>query len=257
MKYRIVMADVDGTLVAPGDMTTKSISPRLIEAVSKARALGVIFSIATARYLEQIKPLISILKLNSPVIIDNGARIYDCMVEKYIYNSYLEEVKVNEILSIVGKLPFKVYVDESEKRHTFDPANPVKYNDVVKIVILHITPYEAQEVFKTVSRIENIMATKSVSGINPVKESIHITSSDGAKEKSLKRIADLSGVNMEQVMAIGDSYNDFSIMTASGFKVAVGNAVPEIKAIADYIAPTFDQDAVAHILEKFVLSEDE
>jgi len=76
-----------------------------------------------------------------------------------------------------------------------------------------------------------------------------------AKEKALKRIIDLLGISQDQVIAIGDSYNDFSLLTSSGLKVAMGNAVAEIKSIADYIAPSYDQDGVADVLDKFIIKE--
>lgn len=55
-------------------------------------------------------------------------------------------------------------------------------------------------------------------------------------------------------MAVGDGYNDYPLLMAAGFKVAMGNAVPEVKAIADYIAPSVDEDGAADVIEKFILN---
>ena len=255
MKYRLIIADVDGTLVKPNADKSTVFSDRLTKAVEKCQKLGVLFSIATARSLEWVDGIVKSLKLNSLIILDNGARIYDCMTERYIFNTYIPAPKAEEIMRLLKQFPYEKFYVDKEKRRLYDPDKPPKFKDLVKIVILHISPYEAQEVFEIVSSIKDVRITKSVSGVNPVKESIHITNYDAAKHKALKRIIDLSGISMDQVLAIGDSYNDFSLLTSSGYKVAMGNAVPEIKAIADYIAPSYQEDGVAHVLEKFILKE--
>ena len=52
---------------------------------------------------------------------------------------------------------------------------------------------------------------------------------------------------------MGDGYNDFPLLMACGLKIAMGNAVPELKAIADFIAPSVEEDGVATVIEKFIL----
>ena len=61
-------------------------------------------------------------------------------------------------------------------------------------------------------------------------------------------------IPMEQTMAVGDTENDLSILTAAGLGVAMGNALPEIKAQADAVTCTNDEDGVACAIEKFALS---
>ena len=255
MKYRLVIADVDGTLIKPGDCKTTGVSPRVAKSVETARKKGAVFSIATARSMDWVETLVKAMKLDSLIILDNGARIYDCMTEKYIFNAYISKKKVEEIMSVLKKLPFEKYYVDTNNRYLYNPLNPQIFKEVVKIMILHVSPYDAQEIFETVSSIKDIRVTKSVSGTDPVKESIHITDIEASKEKALKRIIDLLGISQDQVIAIGDSYNDFSLLTSSGLKVAMGNAVAEIKSIADYIAPSYDQDGVADVLDKFIIKE--
>lgn len=255
MNIRLVIADVDGTLVKPNADKSEVATPRLIKAVEKVKEKGILFSIATARSLDKIEGLVQSLKLNSPIIVDNGARVYDCLIKQYIFSSYLSEKKVKEILTVLSEFPHEIFIDTTKNRISYDSKNLLTLKEVVKLVLLHITPYAAQEVFEVISKMKDIKVTKSVSGTDPVKESIHITNFDTGKDKALHRIADLSGINLEEVLTIGDSYNDFSLMTLSGFRVAMGNSVDEIKAIADYIAPTYQEDGVAHVLEKFILGK--
>ena len=257
MKYRLVVADVDGTLIAPGVDSSQATSERLIRAVNEVQKLGVIFSLATARSLDKVEGLIKSLSLNSLIILDNGARIYDCLVQKYISNSFIPHNQVKEILNILSEFQYEVNIINDSGRIQYNPSSKIPLTDIVKIVILDISPFQAQEVYERISNMQNISVTKSVSGSDPVKESIHITGMEAKKEKALKKIADLSGINLQSALVIGDSYNDFSIMAISGFKVAMGNSVSEIKAIADYIAPSYQEDGVAHVLEKFILDKNE
>ena len=66
---------------------------------------------------------------------------------------------------------------------------------------------------------------------------------------------DATFVRIEQyeIIGVGDGYNDFPLLMACGLKVAMGNATEDLKEIADYIAPTVDEDGVADVIEKFVL----
>ena len=120
-------------------------------------------------------------------------------------------------------------------------------------MVLHIPPYQAEEIYEELTQLEGLNVTRSISGVNPTKESVHVTGIDARKDKALRKIIDLMGLHKESVIGIGDSYNDFSFLTACGLKVAMGNAVEEIKSIADYIAPSYEENGVARVLEKYIL----
>jgi hydroxymethylpyrimidine pyrophosphatase-like HAD family hydrolase len=59
----------------------------------------------------------------------------------------------------------------------------------------------------------------------------------------------------EEIMAIGDSLNDIEMIQYAGIGVAMGNARPEVKKVADYITATNEEDGVAQAIEKFVLAK--
>jgi len=66
-------------------------------------------------------------------------------------------------------------------------------------------------------------------------------------------VAEILGIKTDEIIAVGDGYNDFPFLMACGLKVAMGNAVPELKAIADYIAPSVDEDGIVDVIERFIL----
>ncbi len=75
------------------------------------------------------------------------------------------------------------------------------------------------------------------------------------KAKTLERFINIMGISREELIACGDSYNDISMIKFAGLGVAMKNAVNEAKEAADYITDTNDNDGVAKVIEKFILSD--
>jgi hydroxymethylpyrimidine pyrophosphatase-like HAD family hydrolase len=74
------------------------------------------------------------------------------------------------------------------------------------------------------------------------------------KGKSLEIVARHLDVPMEQVLAVGDSWNDAPLLQAAGFGVAMGSAPAELREIADAVVADVENDGVAEALERFVLA---
>lgn len=82
---------------------------------------------------------------------------------------------------------------------------------------------------------------------------IIITHAEATKQHGVFEVAKLLGLQTHDMIGVGDGYNDFPLLLACGLKVAMGNAVPELKEIADYVAPTVENDGVVDIINKFIL----
>ena len=82
-------------------------------------------------------------------------------------------------------------------------------------------------------------------------ELTHIETSKGIAAACL---ASRWGIPREQVIGIGDQDNDRSLITWAGLGVAMGNAVEDVKAIAQFVAPSADEDGVAAVIEKFIVN---
>ena len=77
---------------------------------------------------------------------------------------------------------------------------------------------------------------------------------EGTKGHALQYLAEHIGCTMEQTIAIGDAWNDREMIQAAGLGVAMGNAVPALKELADYVTLSNNEDGVKHVIEKFVLN---
>ena len=75
------------------------------------------------------------------------------------------------------------------------------------------------------------------------------------KGSALLRLCALLGIDPARVLAIGDSDNDIPMLAAAGFGVAMGNASLGVKAVADWVAPTIDEDGAAVALERLILRQ--
>jgi hydroxymethylpyrimidine pyrophosphatase-like HAD family hydrolase len=74
------------------------------------------------------------------------------------------------------------------------------------------------------------------------------------KGSGLRTLCDLLGVEIGRVIAVGDSDNDIPMLRAAGLGVAMGNANARVKAVADWIAPSLDEDGVAATIHQWVLA---
>lgn len=253
MNYRLVVADVDGTLIAPSIKKIDKVSSRLQTAIKRVQQMGIIFSLATARSLDRLEGLLDSLKLTSPLILDNGARIYDAMIQKYICESLLTKEAAIAVLSFLENYPYEIFVIQKNSRIKYSAGQKLDLENIVRIMVLNILPYQAEDLYQKLNLFSNIYVANSISNAQPVKETLHVTDVGATKDQALRRISDLLGIHDYEIMTVGDSYNDLELLQMSGFKVAMGNATEEIKKIADFVAPSYKEDGLAFVLEKFII----
>ena len=96
------------------------------------------------------------------------------------------------------------------------------------------------------------VAHSTPSGSGGAKVDIHVTHPEATKEHALQVWHEIEQVAKEETIAIGDSGNDIPLFQSAGFRVAVSNATAELKQQADYIAPNDDQQALEHVIYKFL-----
>ena len=82
---------------------------------------------------------------------------------------------------------------------------------------------------------------------------LHVTDKRVNKGTSLKYLCERNGINMKNVMAIGDSQNDEDFLKEAGYKIAVGNAEDKLKEISTYTCEKMFGDGVSEAIEKFAL----
>jgi hydroxymethylpyrimidine pyrophosphatase-like HAD family hydrolase len=115
----------------------------------------------------------------------------------------------------------------------------------------HYDPSIIDPIMEELSKLPNLTVHKSGHKY-PGKFGLNITHVAATKAHGLEIVMKQLGIKKEEVIAAGDGYNDFPLLMAAGLKVAMGNAVDDLKAIADYIAPRVEEDGIADVIEKFI-----
>lgn len=246
-QYKAVIFDVDGTLV-PNNGTHVP-SNNVINAVRQATK-KVHVSIATSRPVFAIASFIKEFDLNGPLIVNGGAEIVNPKTRKTLWGKPMDPQAIKTMKEILDRYHINYWFTDSEKDfEDFDYDNPPL---VYKAYVRGIDQDILEKILQEAEPISSLSLHK-VPSWHSDKFDIHIAPAEGTKQHGVLELAKILKIDTHEIIGVGDGQNDFPLLMACGLKIAMGNAVDELKAIADYIAPTADKDGVVDIIEKFIL----
>lgn len=247
MKYRALFLDLDGTTI-PNALDGMP-SDRVRDAIHQAKS-EVFVCVATSRPLQYAKPVLDHLDIRGLCSVNDATQIYDPVKKKIIETIYLEKADIEKMILFLESQRLSFLVNNGVGEVNYKKG--MKYNAVCSIAIPEVQESQADQIIDHVSDFPTIAAHKIFS----YKKGLYwaaITHVVATKLHSVVQIAELLGVSTEEMIGVGDGYNDYPLLSACGLKIAMGNAAPELKAIADFIAPSVDEDGVATVIEKFIL----
>ena len=255
---RSIFLDIDGTLVS---LKTHRIPSSTVEALSQAKANGVGIYISTGRPLPIITNLGDIEHLIDGYITTNGAlcmagdkTVCKTPVDENDADTLLEDARRNDYTClVVGERDIVLFNPKEIFDQVFRQELNVTEIDTTKPAgtlrgqrILQLSP------FISAAHEQEIMLKmpKCVSGRwHPAFTDI--TSSDADKGNGLARMAEFLGLDISETMAFGDGGNDISIIRKAGVGIAMGNAGDNVKAAADYITTSVDDDGIRNALRHY------
>jgi len=251
MLYKAIVADIDGTIVPVNANTLPTLTVK--KAIGKAAKKGIAFSLATGRPFELVEHFIESLQLKSPLIVDNGAAIISADTKRPLYDAIIDIKEVRTIIKIITRCNKSYHV--SCVKRNLDTVKFLPLNlEVRKIIVHDLKSSEAEDLISIIaSSVNNLNISKTSANNGRKFLDICITHASATKQNAVKRLAEILGIDTKEIIAIGDHYNDLPLFMACGLKVAMGNAVDDLKAIADYVAPSLDNDGVADVIERFIL----
>lgn len=250
MKYKALISDVDGTLI-PNHMHGIP-SQKVIQAIRRAKDY-IHIGVATARPYRLITTLAQMLELSGPSIIHSGAQVMDINSGTIYRQHELQKGDIEKIYAIAQNHKKELFVDKKDSVFTYTPLHTAK-EPMMGAYITELTAKEADTLLEEFAHIPTIAAVK-ISSWTDGKLDVSISPLQATKQHGMLEVAEILGIQTKEIIAIGDSYNDFPLLLSAGLKVAIGNAVPELKAIADYVAPSVEDDGVVDVIEKFVLAQ--
>ncbi len=251
MKYKMLILDVDGTII-PYNM--KALPSEKVTSAIRAACAKVHVCIATGRPYFMMKHLLTHLAITDGVIIMNdGAQVMDIRTKKYFYRKAMREKDVEQVSKILSDNGITFFLNDGIQDSIYEKL-PSK-RAILNIFTTHrMTERKANSMMMKLTHIPNIKVSMTHEGRNKTHDLL-VSHAQATKLHGIYEAAKIFGVKTSEIIGVGDSGNDFPLLMASGLKVAMGNAIPDLKSIADYIAPDVKDDGVAHVIEKFILSK--
>ncbi len=251
-KIKLVVLDLDGTLLNDKN----KISETTIELVKKLKEKGVKFSIATARLLSSFLDHIKLLDIDIPIISMDGTYVANPITNKILLESLIKKNHVLRALNLSEKYSLNValcchaaiYYTENNSiikslldKYGADFRLIKSYQDCTNNVIEIIMVSESSD---KIRKVHSKMIFPYTFGVQTVfyKSNNHcgiyyleLRKMGANKGKALKKLCNYLQINLNETAVIGDWYNDVPLFHSKAYKVAMANAVPEIKKIANFI----------------------
>lgn len=278
MAYKLICIDMDGTLLN----NKHEVSERNKDAIRKATEKGVKIAITTGRLFTSAKYYADLIGVKAPIISCNGAFIREKDEERVIYESVLTDDQIDRIYDVIKKYDIELaYFNTSDtvisekivpEQHGYKVMNQMigesgekvlfsegidfgesfkKYNKhILKAICIENNEEKLGDLFKAKEELKNYEDFEVVSSFT---NNFEVMNRGTSKGNAVKVLADMLNINREEVMCLGDSENDLSMIEYAGLGVAMGNAEEFLKDKAGYVTDTNENDGVAKAIEKFVL----
>ncbi|QQG40826.1 MAG: HAD-IIB family hydrolase [Candidatus Levyibacteriota bacterium] len=247
-KYKALMLDLDGTLILNQKGGLPSIA--VTKAITKAKK-HVHICLATSRPYIYVKNILDHLSLNGYSTINGGSQIINSTTRDFVWEQPMDQEDIAILSEILTKEGISFWFT-NDNANIYPPFQSIPKR-VFQIYIGHdFTNPQADSLIAKISHLPNIAAHK-VPSWNKGFFCITITHAKATKQHGVFEVAKLLGFKTHDMIGVGDGYNDFPLLMSCGLKIAMGNAVPELKEIADYVAPTVENDGIVDIINKFIL----
>ncbi|WP_440895638.1 Cof-type HAD-IIB family hydrolase [Amphibacillus sp. Q70] len=269
MTLKAIFSDIDGTLLNSNHQITDETKNAIVNVVNH----DIPFILVSARMPSGILPLQQTLSINSPIICYSGALILgpdNENGEKIIIDSIsLAQSDIEKIYQIVNEryssISFSLYSHDQwlvsdnqdewilqEKEIT--NASPVhcpllsfieENHDIHKCLCMGEPEIINQLEIELKDKFPDLSIYKSKDTY------LEIMSGKASKSNAIKKLAKQFNMTNQEVMALGDNFNDMDMLKYVGLGVAMGNAPDEVKKIADEITLSNDEDGLRHALNKY------
>ncbi|MDI9231955.1 Cof-type HAD-IIB family hydrolase [Staphylococcus caprae] len=287
---KLIATDMDGTLLN----AAHEITPENQAAIKFAQEHGITVVIVTGRAFYEANTPVAETDLKVPYICLNGAEVRD-ETFNIMSTSHLNHSLVNKITTTLKKediyyqvytnrgiytedpqRDLEIYIDIAERAGQKADVEKIKNsiqkridNGTLKIVdnydkiedipgelIMKILAFDSDLgkidlVGQELAKSPNLAVSSSSRG------NLEITHSDSQKGIALATIAKQLGIDLDNVMALGDNLNDISMLERVGYPVAMDNAAPEVKAVAKYVTDSNENSGVGKAIMKFLKDENQ
>ena len=246
---KAVILDLDGTLLR----SDKTVSERTLAVLEECKKKGMIIVVATARFWFKAEPFLSIIQPDYALLADGTMIFHDGeLVHGFPMDNATSENLIREIMNMEDGHDFVVGagkvllcsakgVDEPW-RQTYDFSQG-----------FHKPSYKIASVMNSYEEAKKLADKFSCRLYSYRGEDLYaFTHKESGKYQAVCALGELLNIELQDMIAFGDDENDYEVLKHCGKGIAVANAIPMIKDIADDITDSNDDDGVAKYLEQYL-----
>jgi len=273
MTYRLIALDLDGTTVETGREPSRQVR----RALYQAQACGVKVVLATGRAFDSAREYATALAVKGPLVCLQGALVRDVAEgAETLLADCLPEEPLRDVIEFAGErdLEFTLYTEDAiYVSHMYSSR---EYYDLWFSLPLHHVPDLAEvagNLYRkgvplvkglfigqpaTLGALEadlNARLTGRLEVMRSHANFLEVLAPGVSKARAVAFLAARYEVAQHETIAVGDSGNDISMIRWAGLGVAMANASPDVRASADWIAPSVSDDGVAAVIDRFILDE--
>lgn len=269
MNYRMIALDLDDTLLKDDRTVSEMTRRRLLEAQQQ----GTIVVLASGRPTYAMRSLakeLCLAQYGGYLISFNGGCITACQSGNTLFSVDISREQICKLFDLAceHQVDIQTYTDDSILVSKDNEYTQIE-KEITGMHVVECTDFKAEIPETAIKAMmmghpEHLKQVEKA--LRPVVENelymtltkpffLEFMNPNVDKGKSLCVLAQKLGVSMEQVIAVGDSYNDLTMLNAAGLGVAMGNAVEAVKQAADYETDDNEHDGVARVVERFFLKK--
>ncbi len=246
---KMIVLDLDGTLLR----SDKTVSEKTISVLNECKKRGVIVVVATARFWFKAEPFLNIIQPDYALLADGTMIFYNGeLIHGFPMNSDTSEKLIKELINRENGNDFVVGIGkmllcstagvDEEWRQTYDFSAG-----------FHQASYKIASVMNSYEEAKKLADKFDCRLYSYRGEDLYaFTHKESGKYQAVCALGKLLNIDLEDMVAFGDDENDYEILKCCGRGVAVANAIPVIKEIADEITDSNDEDGVAKCLEGYL-----
>ena len=266
MKYQMIVSDFDWTFGRSPDQIPEPTK----QAVAEFKSKGGIFVIVTGRTYFSIKKICEEHNITGPIACCQGSYIADLETDKPLHHAGLTKEQAIRIYTQLKKDNFETVVavvgntvhaeDEQAYKH-FGMVNnkPCEEHESLldflkgntEPVCVMFAIVEEEKRYPCIDKYSKMFNDYGITVNSGTHHILEFANTDCTKGSAVRKLAEIYGISLDKVMAVGDSTNDISLIDGEWHGVAVGNAVDELKKVAKEVTVPFEQMPIKHLIEKY------
>ncbi len=268
MSYKLIVLDIDGTLTNNKKEITKKTKEALIDIQKK----GIKVALASGRPTPGTLKISEELQLKSHggyILSYNGAKVIDCTNNKTIFQKSVPEELIPQIYqaAIENKVGLISYENGTvicgtnidtyiEKEAALNHMPIKKVDNFPSYITFNVCKclMTAEETY--LQKVEERLKHQFKSQLSIYRSEpyfLELMPKNVDKAYSISKLIEKLNITKEEVIAVGDGYNDLSMIKYAGLGVAMSNAQDTVKESADFITLSNEEDGVAYVIEKFIV----